>query len=196
MVIILPFKIWVSIRKSKILENPIGRKLKTTNESIASILYKNDYFRVDIDVEISRAKLWQDLKMLILRSEASIIKLEIKGESTKIADHTFRQLSHIEFQFKQMDNQIGLMVQYGYFKACGKFFTTKAFKPTDIKAVAKILGVTVSVDFIEKYTDRTRQKHRLLILDVCGYIEFGSAIATLKKQWLTWLISKCTHTKD
>lgn len=96
----------LKIRKSKILENPIGRKLKTTNESIASILYKNDYFRVDIDVEISRAKLWQDLKMLILRSEASIIKLEIKGENTKIADHTFRQLSHIEFQFKQMDNQI------------------------------------------------------------------------------------------
>ncbi len=108
-------------------------------------------------------------------------------------DDTIRTL--IE-KTKQMDNQIGLMVQYGYFKACGKFFTTKAFKPTDIKAVAKILGVTVSVDFIEKYTDRTRQKHRLLILDVCGYIEFGSAIATLKKQWLTWLISKCTHTKD
>ena len=62
---------------------------------------------------------------------------------------------------KQTDNQIGLMVQYGYFKACGKFFTTKAFKPADIKAVAKILGVTLSVDFVEKYTDRTRPQTKV-----------------------------------
>ncbi|MDP1994645.1 MAG: DUF4158 domain-containing protein, partial [Ignavibacteria bacterium] len=30
-------------------------------------------------------------------------------------------------KIKQTDNQIGLMVQYGYFKVCGKFFTTKEF---------------------------------------------------------------------
>ena len=93
---------------------------------------------------------------------------------------------------KQTDNQIGLMVQYGYFKTCGKFFTTKAFKPADIKTAAKILGVTPSVDFIEQYTDRTRQKHRLLILDVCGYIEFGSAIATFEEA-VTDMVDKQMH---
>ena len=82
---------------------------------------------------------------------------------------------------KQTDNQIGLMVQYGYFKLCGKFFTTKTFKPADIKAAAKILGVTPSEDFLEKYGDRTRQKHRLLILDTCGHIEFGSAISAFEE---------------
>ncbi|HRD71124.1 MAG TPA: DUF4158 domain-containing protein [Legionella sp.] len=51
---------------------------------------------------------------------------------------------------KKTDNQIGLMVQYGYFKACGKLFITKTFKSADINAVAKILGVTPSVDFFEK----------------------------------------------
>lgn len=32
---------------------------------------------------------------------------------------------------KQTDNQIGLMVQYGYFKACGKFLGTLAIKFDD-----------------------------------------------------------------
>jgi len=61
---------------------------------------------------------------------------------------------------KQTDSQIGLLLQYGYFKASGKFFTRKSFKSSDIKFVSKILGVTPSTDFLEKYTDRMHQKHR------------------------------------
>lgn len=82
---------------------------------------------------------------------------------------------------KQPYNQIGLLVQYGYFKVSGKFFTTKSFKLTDIKAAGKNLGVTPSDNFIEKYTDRTRQRHRLLILDTCGHIDFGSATAAFEE---------------
>lgn len=93
---------------------------------------------------------------------------------------------------KQADNQIGLLVQYGYFKLCGKFFTTKAFKTTDIKAAAKILGITPSEDFFKEYADRTRQKHRLLILELCGYIEFGSAIATFEEA-VTDMVDKQMH---
>jgi len=82
---------------------------------------------------------------------------------------------------KQSGNQIGLLVQYGYFKICGKFFTTKTFKSADIKAAAKKLGITPPDNLIEEYTDRTRQKHRLLILDICGYVDFGSAIAIFEE---------------
>jgi len=82
---------------------------------------------------------------------------------------------------RQPDNKIGLLVQYGYFKLCGKFFTTKAFKAADIKAAAKKLGITASNDFVEKYMDRTRQNHRVLILESWGYIDFDSAIATFEE---------------
>ncbi|MBP6918889.1 MAG: DUF4158 domain-containing protein [Legionellaceae bacterium] len=82
---------------------------------------------------------------------------------------------------KQPDNQIGLLVQYGYFKISGKFFTTKSFKLADIKAAGKNLGVTPSDNFIEKYTDRTRQRHRLLILDTCSATAaFEEAVSILK----------------
>ncbi len=77
---------------------------------------------------------------------------------------------------KQIESKIGLLLQYGYFKASGKFFTSKSFKLADIKFVSKIFGATASTDFLKGYIDRTRQNHRLLILEVCGHIEFGSAI--------------------
>lgn len=77
---------------------------------------------------------------------------------------------------KNIESKIGLLLQYGYFKASGRFFTSKSFKLNDIKYVSKILGVTTPTDFLEQYIDRTRQNHRLLILDICGHIEFTSAI--------------------
>ncbi|RZI47403.1 DUF4158 domain-containing protein, partial [Rickettsiales endosymbiont of Peranema trichophorum] len=44
----------------------------------------------------------------------------------------------------------------------------------DIQFVEKIVGVGVE-DVARRYVDRTRQKHRLLILEICGYVEFRSA---------------------
>ncbi|HAU3596962.1 TPA: Tn3 family transposase [Legionella pneumophila] len=79
-------------------------------------------------------------------------------------------------QAKQPESKIGLLLQYGYFKASGTFFTNKSFKLADIKFVSKILGLATPTDFLEHYIDRTRQNHRLLILDVCGHIEFTNAI--------------------
>ncbi|OJY11825.1 MAG: hypothetical protein BGO90_13935 [Legionella sp. 40-6] len=77
---------------------------------------------------------------------------------------------------KQANNQIGLLVQYGYFKVSGKFFTTKTFRASDIKAAAIAIGTDIPEDFLNQYHDRTRQKHRLLILDHCGYIDINHAL--------------------
>ena len=82
----------------------------------------------------------------------------------------------IKKQEKNIESKIGLLLQYGYFKASGRFFTSKSFKLSDIKYVSKVLGVTIPADFLEQYIDRTRQNHRVLILDICGHIEFTSAI--------------------
>lgn len=76
---------------------------------------------------------------------------------------------------KDTHNKIGLLLQYGYFRASGKFYTQNLFKFADIKFVAKAIGISIYKDFAKQYIDRTRQKHRLLILKTCGYIEFASA---------------------
>ncbi len=72
-------------------------------------------------------------------------------------------------------NKIGIVLQYGYFKASEKFYTQQMFKPSDIKFVANLLGLPSPRDFSTEYSDRVRQKHRLLILERCGYVEFSSA---------------------
>ncbi|WP_083502931.1 DUF4158 domain-containing protein [Legionella gratiana] len=71
--------------------------------------------------------------------------------------------SQLSQKTKQAANQIGLLVQYGYFKVSGKFFTTKTFRASDIKAAAKAIGTDVPEDFLNQYHDRTRQKHRIRI---------------------------------
>lgn len=77
---------------------------------------------------------------------------------------------------KQDINKVGLLLQYGYFKVTGKFFTAKTFKSSDIKAAAKIMDIPPPKDFTHQYTDRTRQKHRSLILENTGFIPFNSKI--------------------
>jgi TnpA family transposase len=72
---------------------------------------------------------------------------------------------------KEDTNKVGLLVSYGYFKASGKFYPQGAFRWDDIKAAAKTLGVPVPKDFSSKYHDRTRQKHRRMILEKCGYVD-------------------------
>jgi hypothetical protein len=72
-------------------------------------------------------------------------------------------------------NKIGLVLQYGYFKASKKFYTQQMFKPSDIKFVTNLLGLPSPRNFSSEYNDRVRQKHRLLILESCGYVEFSSA---------------------
>ena len=93
---------------------------------------------------------------------------------------------------KQTDKKIGLLLQYGYFKVCGKFFTTKVFKAADIKAAAKSLDIIPSENFLENYGDRTRQKHRLFVLDACGHVEFSSAIGVFE-ELVTDMVDKQMH---
>ena len=94
---------------------------------------------------------------------------------------------------KQTESQIGLLLQYGYFKASGKFFTSKSFKSADIKFASKILDVTAPTDFLEKYTDRMHQKHRLFILDICGHVDFGSAVQLFEESVGDMVENKCIH---
>lgn len=76
---------------------------------------------------------------------------------------------------KMEHNKIGLVLSYGYFKVSGKFYSQEMFKIADINFVTKMLGIQPSKDLISKYKDRTRQKHRKLILGSCGYIEFDAS---------------------
>lgn len=71
-------------------------------------------------------------------------------------------------------NAIGLLLQYGYFRASGKFYHTEKFWPQDIKWVARQLHVSHTIDLSQTYVDRTRLNHKSVILTRCGYQPFSS----------------------
>lgn len=93
---------------------------------------------------------------------------------------------------REDDSKLGLLLQYGYFKAGGKFYTQRMFRPADIKFAAKTIGVTAPKDFSVQYIDRTRQKHRLLILESCGYVESSGAEA-LSEELVKDLVAQQMH---
>jgi TnpA family transposase len=78
-------------------------------------------------------------------------------------------------QAKEPHNQIGLWLSYVYFKVSGRFYSQKQFRTYDLQMIAKLLGISLPADFATQYNDRTRQRHRLLILEHCGCTEFAQA---------------------
>ena len=68
------------------------------------------------------------------------------------------------------ENKVGFLLQLGYFRSAGKFFTTSYFKPADIFYVAELLKVNVTPNSMkENYKDRTRSSHSKKILDFMGH---------------------------
>lgn len=99
----------------------------------------------------------------------------ISDEDRKLYFKLDQSVETLIKQAKEPHNKIGLWLSYIYFKVSGRFYHQKKFRSHDIGMAAKILGVTITKDFSTQYSDRTRQKHRLLILEHCGYTEFSKA---------------------
>ena len=79
------------------------------------------------------------------------------------------QIQTLLNQAKQPETQVGMMLQYGYFKATGKFFHSRDFKPKDIRYVMRALNLSLGKNWLSNYFDRTRQKQRQQITVLCGY---------------------------
>jgi hypothetical protein len=89
-------------------------------------------------------------------------------------------------------NKIGLVVQYGYFIATGKFYEANQYRKYDIKHIAKMLDVVVPDQFSEIYASKTRYNHKYLILERLGYFPF-SKHKTLFNEALDNLVEKQMH---
>lgn len=78
-------------------------------------------------------------------------------------------------------NTVGLLLQYGYFKACGKFYTGTKYPTADIAYVARQLKIDRNPGFAEHYSSSTRRNHKTLILMLCGYSRFSENKALLRE---------------
>ena len=121
--------------------------------------------------------------------QPEVLSKEGQKEVFKIDQQIKTQLQSIE----SPENKIGLLLQYGYFKAYNKFFAQDKFRKEDINFVASKLRITFDVPF--KYSDKRRQRHRVLILQILGYKSFTEATAFFDST-VSEFVSRQIHPRD
>lgn len=72
---------------------------------------------------------------------------------------------HILDGLRTTTNKVGFLLQLGYFKSQGKFYTTSNFRSHDINYIIDQLDLKVDQLNIDKYQKRTPALHRKKILD-------------------------------
>lgn len=111
-------------------------------------------------------------------------------------DHFFALPNWLQAQLDALDtpvNRIGFVVQWGYFKAAGRFFKTLAFSPADIVFVARQLGLDpLDLDFTT-YRRNTLGRHRQLIREALGVAPFMGASKVMVQQEARHLVGRQVH---
>lgn len=73
-------------------------------------------------------------------------------------------------------NKVGFLIQYGYFKACKRFFVVNKFRQEDIGYAAKLLGISLrKIDF-SQYKKKIPTDHQDAILKLLDYKPFDENI--------------------
>ena len=85
-------------------------------------------------------------------------------------------------------NQVGFVLQLGYFRANGKFFTQQHFKSPDIDFVLKMLNVTPEEINLSDYIHKTPIFHRQKILELLQWQPLNADNQEKIKQHIQWTI--------
>ena len=91
---------------------------------------------------------------------------------------------------KTSTNQVGFLLQFGYFKVSGKFFTAEKFKQKDIIYVTNLLNITLSDLKLSRYQKKTGISHRKKILSMLCWRPLTKPQLKLLKQHVERLVQK------
>ena len=66
-------------------------------------------------------------------------------------------------------NQVGFILQLGYFRATGKFFVSEDYRKKDIAYVCQLLKMDKKAVTMDNYTETSRKSHRDTLLSLSGW---------------------------
>lgn len=89
-------------------------------------------------------------------------------------------------------NQIGFLLQLGYFKAVNKFFVANRFHQRDIEFIARRLDIPLHNIDLSMYTKATFVRHQAIILKNLGYGQFNDEAQAILQYEARHLCSKQT----
>jgi TnpA family transposase len=87
-------------------------------------------------------------------------------------------------------NKIGFILQLGYFKANGKFFTVEQFRRPDIDYVANLLGISPVNVGLSSYQNRIALYHRERVLELLGWKPFDVIQQEKVAEHIVWLVQR------
>ena len=82
-------------------------------------------------------------------------------------------------EIRSVPGKIGFLISAGYFRSARRFFLASDFHDRDIAYVAARLGIDASGFDHGMHSVRTRQRHRIQILELSGFRPFDTAAAGL-----------------
>lgn len=91
---------------------------------------------------------------------------------------------------RTVTNKVGFILQLGYFKSNGKFFTVEQFRRPDIDYVAKLLGILPINVGLSSYQKKITIDHRKRIIKLLGWQPFDSTQQEKVAEHITWLVQR------
>jgi TnpA family transposase len=93
-------------------------------------------------------------------------------------------------EFVSPVNDIGLVTQMGYFKACGRFFKVNTFQENDILYVCRVLKIKRETIDLASYASSSLARHREMILREFGIHRFAGLYRELTLEEANHLATK------
>ena len=102
------------------------------------------------------------------------------------------QLSTLIKNIKAPTNKVCLVLQWGYFRASGRFFSYKHFRKADIEYITKALQIPLSEIDIEYYSSqrKTSRHHEKTILAAMGFKPYDYNAKEFLNENIKQLVSK------
>ncbi len=112
--------------------------------------------------------------------------------------HFFNLPEWAEKQIKMLTtsaSKIGFILQLGYFRATGKFYTKDLFYSEDSEFIQKRLEIE-GIWQATQYSERMTERHRILILAKLGYSAYSPTAATILSAEAASAVEKQLRLKD
>lgn len=100
---------------------------------------------------------------------------EFNGEERKRFFYLPNWADKLVWSFRTPTNQVGFILQFGYFKATGRFFSAQKFRQNDIAFIARRLNIHSSMIALFQYNRTTFERHQSLILSNMGIQKFDAS---------------------
>lgn len=102
----------------------------------------------------------------------------------------FSENLQIVQQLRSITTKVGFILQLGYFRANGKFYTTEQFRQKDIFYVTQILGLNAEEINLSSYKNKIITQHRRKILALLGWQPFNKLQQDNTIEHVKWLVQR------